>query len=1374
MMKTSFNLLTKLLLGFCFNLGLNLDVKLQAQALNLPKEPKSLLEPLLLRGKRDVYNQSNIATDTKELIELERQAQEWAYAQKESHEKTTEWEPILYRFTTEASAEVARLQTFYKELDEFVRSYRYNVGRTTPDTRPENPDDTWTLNRPKLKGDMVGKPFHDPPWRIDQLKYLHCHIDDCKAWFNKTNYKDYVLHMYNHFFIERNFYVTWPPYIKEQNFTCYNTSCHKSFNEPGKFFDHVHEHLVEEDVTERTLFTTELTIGMAEFFSNKPTTTPKSYALRQCYMCDYKSYSRDEYDKHIIKHAFNGSYFHTAKRITLPPPQCQICNIQFSSEAKHEMHRKGAHPKPGIHLKLFKEYFAHDNRNNPYPEGFFCPMCPKRYFVAYRMENHIRWHWRNAPAEELMPPKVQNKAFVVFGETTTDGPDGKNTPFENIYDPPSIKAQLEQCKRELEEIDKKYTTPVYPQPEYLDDDSCLTSEREDSMTIEHKVPLTEELMDMNKDTSRYLEFSLRKPPKFCKTCHFITNDTLEFNRHYNKHCWDVAVTKLNLRSAIYDKMDKLYEESDKMRLGIITTKAPIQKRSVTEFSNNGLPHEEHGQQEKHNLREKRDLDPQLDEPFKLSFGNNGGEPEEDWHHAMVQELKQIKEEREERERQKRDLTEDMLEEERNAVEAAIAESKEILQRQKRNLRRKRELDFEKIKLELRRSMNTIPFEQGQACEHCNETGFQDSDEFVRHIKDHISNHTFFDQALPSPPTPFKSLEFTGVYTTRKRNGSEEERFRKVGRDIISDFQDFEIAKRRGKDNRTWEQFKRDRAIELGLRYGLLRTRKTTLPPPPPPPNSQEINQQLNKKLQDVKEKLKQYQERKNKGNKANQTEVSREIDHKIDDLKRKMEDIKAKYNSSRRRVKRSPKSKIPKNKIDTQHEAEMKQKEKRAKKFGVTLFDPTKAMFELFGKDLFDTIAPPGKKSRSKRDMPADILENFNRIKNGTFLERYDEDITALITTKFPTKKKTPTTTETPYPTMFEFSNGTTIHLLDVLKLLKDKVGNVLDLYKQIHNTNGVQWNEAVLKKYNISERIREQKEKDTLLTKPELLAKIAQMEYFDQWDENDTIATTLYYTTMSEAEIKKREQEMKDMQVKFKAMKEDLHKVIMKHFTKEEWTKLEPSLRNKIEGLVEIANSTEPAKRHRRNAETTWPLTPRPFFELCSDCTLNFTQKTQYYQHEFEHILNETFLEQAEVTLNADQRYEQWKAERDNKTITPLNVDEFFNGSTIPVFRDDANVEDMKKYFITKMYELSSRKHYDLHEPYKQALQHEYDKYNETFWEKYTIQPVNQTEIKEVFRRVKLYYTNQDRLEKEKEEREAKERAEAERRGVRRKRNIE
>uniref|UniRef100_A0A8D8V7F3 C2H2-type domain-containing protein n=2 Tax=Cacopsylla melanoneura TaxID=428564 RepID=A0A8D8V7F3_9HEMI len=1363
-MKTSFNLLTKLLLGLSVNLGLTLDVKLEP--LNLAKQPigKTLLEPLL-RGKRDIYNQSNVATDTRELVELNRRADEWAYAQREEHEKTTEWEPILYRFTTEASAEVARMQTFYKELDEFVRNYRYNVGRTTQDTRPENPDDTWALNRPKLKGDMVGKPFHDPPWRIDQLKYLHCHIDDCKAWFNKTHYKDYVLHMYNHFFIERNFYVTWPPYIKEQNFTCYNKSCQQSFNEPGDFFDHVHTHLIEEDVTERTLFTTELTIGMAEFFSNTPKTTPKSYAMRKCYMCDYQSYSQDEHDKHIIKHVFNGSYYHTAKRQTFPPPQCQICDIKFSSEAKHEMHRKGVHPKPGIHLKRYKEYYAHDTRNNPDPEGFFCPMCPKRYFLAYRMENHIRWHCRNSPPEELLPPKVPNLAFVVFGETTTDLLN--TTAFETIYDPPSIQAQIAQCKQELDEIDRKHTTPVYPQPEYMDDQSCLTSEREDSKTIEHKVPLTEELMDMDKDTSRYLEFSIRKPPKFCKTCHFITNDTLEFNRHYNKHCWDVAVKKLNLRSAIYDKMDKLYEEADKIRLGIITTKAPIHKRSVTELSNNEVVQLEEG---KLNLREKRDLN----EPFKLSFGRNAGEPQETWELAMVQELKKIKEDREEKERQKRDLNEDKTQEQ-NAVAAAVAESKEILERQKRNLRKKRELDIKKIILELKRSMYTIPFEQGQACENCNETGFQDSDEYARHVKGHIGNFSFFDQALPSPPTPYKSLEITGVYTTKARNGSEEERYKNVGHDIINDFQDFEIARMQGRDNRTREQFRRDRAIELGLRYGLLRTRKTTLPPPPPPPNSEEVKKQLNKKLQDVKEKLKQYQERKNKGNKENQTDVSKEIDHKVNDLKKKMEDIKAKYNCSQRRVKRSPKSKIPKDKIKTQYEAEMKQKEKKAKRMGVTLFDATKAMYDLYGKDLFDTIAPPGgKKNRGKREMPADILEDFNRIKNGTFLKRHDENIPAISTTNKPTKKKTPTTTtETPYPTMYEFSNGTTIHLLGILNILKNKVGNVLDLYKQIHNLKGVQWNEEILKKYNMSERYREQKEKDAKLNKTELFARMAQMEYFDQWDENDTLATTIYYPTLSAADIKRREEEIEDMKIKFKAMKEDLHKVIMKHFTHEELAKMDPSMRSKIEDVVEIKISTNPAKRRRRNAETTWAFTPRPFFELCSECTQNFTQKTHYFKHEFEHILNETFLAQAQVTMNAEQRYEQWKAERDNKTVSPLNLENLFKGSTIPVFRDDANVEDMKKYFITRIYELSSRKHHDLHMPVKQALQQEYDKYNETYWEKWTHEPVNRTEIEEVFRRVKLYYANQDRLEKEKEERAAKERAEAER-GGRRKRSIE
>lgn len=56
---------------------------------------------------------------------------------------------------------------------------------------------------------------------------------------------------------------------------------------------------------------------------------------------------------------------------------------------------------------------------------------------------------------------------------------------------------------------------------------------------------------------------------------------------------------------------------------------------------------------------------------------------------------------------------------------------------------------------------------------------------------------------------------------------------------------------------------------------------------------------------------------------------------------------------------------------------------------------------------------------------------------------------------------------------VFEFSNGTTIALLDVLHILKNKVGNVIDMYKTIHNMRGVSWNAEALKKYNMSERIQ-------------------------------------------------------------------------------------------------------------------------------------------------------------------------------------------------------------------------------------------------------------------------------------------------------------
>ncbi|KAI5716254.1 hypothetical protein M8J76_003509 [Diaphorina citri] len=337
-----------LLLLVATHLGLCADANLHEKITNLAEKNPNLDEknPNLIRHKRDLYKPSGEVDDA-----MRAQLRQEALALKTEDPfdflpQTTEWEPILYRFTTESSAEIARQATLMKEISDFVQAYRYGT-KTTPDTRPENPDDTWTLGRPKFKGDYVGKPFHDPPWRIDELKYLHCHIDDCKAWFNKSDYKSYVLHMYDHFFNQQNFYVTWPPYIDKQNFTCYKEGCHQMFEEPGDFFAHVHEHLIEENVTDRTLFTTERTVAMADFFSVPKTSTVPDRSPRKCYMCNATLYSRDSLDKHIIKHAFNGSFYFTPKRQTLPPPQCVICNIQFSSEDKHELHDKKVHPEPG-------------------------------------------------------------------------------------------------------------------------------------------------------------------------------------------------------------------------------------------------------------------------------------------------------------------------------------------------------------------------------------------------------------------------------------------------------------------------------------------------------------------------------------------------------------------------------------------------------------------------------------------------------------------------------------------------------------------------------------------------------------------------------------------------------------------------------------------------------------------------------------------------------------------------------------------------------------------------------------------------------------------------------------------------------------------
>lgn len=202
---------------------------------------------------------------------------------------------------------------------------------------------------------------------------------------------------------------------------------------------------------------------------------------------------------------------------------------------------------------------------------------------------------------------------------------------------------------------------------------------------------------------------------------------------------------------------------------------------------------------------------------------------------------------------------------------------------------------------------------------------------------------------------------------------------------------------------------------LGLKYGLLRTRKTSLPPASPPPSSKEINARLNQKLNDVKEKLKQYQERKNRGNKDNQTDASKEIDNKIEDLKRKMDDIKQKYNTTKKRAKRSPMgAKIPKDRIKACMDAELKQKKRLAKKRGVTLDDPMKTMFDfLGGVDILGRTTRG--KNRPRRELPEDVMEDFKLIKNGTFLDRFDKDFTDNFEPD-KTPKTTTTTTETPIP----------------------------------------------------------------------------------------------------------------------------------------------------------------------------------------------------------------------------------------------------------------------------------------------------------------------------------------------------------------------
>ncbi|CAA2977236.1 Hypothetical predicted protein, partial [Olea europaea subsp. europaea] len=115
-------------------------------------------------------------------------------------------------------------------------------------------------------------------------------------------------------------------------------------------------------------------------------------------------------------------------------------------------------------------------------------------------------------------------------------------------------------------------------------------------------------------------------------------------------------------------------------------------------------------------------------------------------------------------------------------------------------------------------------------------------------------------------------------------------------------------------------------------------------------------------------------------------------------------------------------------------------------------------------------------------------------------------------------------------------------------------------------------------------------------------------------------------------------------------------------------------------------------------------------------------------------------------------QQYEQFKAERDNQT-TELAINIALKSRTIPMFDDNANPEDFKRYVITKMYELSSKNHYRLNEPIARA-EATIDRFKGTFWDQYTIKPINRTEVVEVFRRVHQYYEQQDRLEKERMER--------------------
>jgi hypothetical protein len=89
--------------------------------------------------------------------------------------------------------------------------------------------------------------------------------------------------------------------------------------------------------------------------------------------------------------------------------------------------------------------------------------------------------------------------------------------------------------------------------------------------------------------------------------------------------------------------------------------------------------------------------------------------------------------------------------------------------------------------------------------------------------------------------------------------------------------------------------------------------------------------------------------------------------------------------------------------------------------------------------------------------------------------------------------------------------------------------------------------------------------------------------------------------------------------------------------------------------------------------------FTPRPFFEHCSQCVLNFTDKTNYYVHEFNHIVNESFFEQHKPTLSPQEQYDAWKANQSNLT-TPAAIDVLLSKQTIPVLNESIPVAELKR----------------------------------------------------------------------------------------------